>query len=276
MPSLLAPVCLIALVASAPDHAALVSVRRLSAPADVAIVTAAVREGSAAELPTRDALAYRLLALGYNARETADIVTGRTTKADVDRAHARRLAGYREPAPVIHPLTMGTGVPGAHVARVTIAVPPARVRPVVQAPVRAVATPPAAPSRVRTPVRAQPVPSRIETSVIDAAIDRYARLHAVDPALVRAIIGEESGFRHAARSPVGAIGLMQLMPGTARRLGVNPYVAEQNIEGGIRYLAEQLRAFGRIELALVAYNAGPVFAERYARGETGLYNETRG
>ena len=63
MPSLLAPVCLIALVASAPDHAALVSVRRLSAPADVAIVTAAVREGSAAELPTRDALAYRLLAL---------------------------------------------------------------------------------------------------------------------------------------------------------------------------------------------------------------------
>ena len=243
MPSLLAPVCLIALVASAPDHAALVSVRRLSAPADVAIVTAAVREGSAAELPTRDALAYRLLALGYNARETADIVTGRTTKADVDRAHARRLAGYREPAPVIHPLTVGTGVPGAHVARVTIAVPP---------------------------VRAQPVPSRIETSVIDAAIDRYARLHAVDPALVRAIIGEESGFRHAARSPVGAIGLMQLMPGTARRLGVNPYVAEQNIEGGIRYLAEQLRAFGRIELALVAYNAGPVFAERYARGETGL------
>lgn len=252
-------------MAGAADDPSLVSVRRLSAPADVAIVSAAVRSGDAGGLTARDALAYRLLALGYSALETADIVTGRTAKSDIDRAHARRLAGYREPPPVLHPLTIGSGVPGARAVKVAVA-PPAR----------AVATPPVAPAVARSPVRARPVPLPIETSVIDAAIDRYARLHAVDPALVRAIIGEESGFRHTARSPVGAIGLMQLMPATARRLGVNPYIAEQNIEGGIRYLAEQLGVFGRIELALIAYNAGPAVAERYARGETALYKETRG
>jgi soluble lytic murein transglycosylase-like protein len=250
MTSFLAPVCLIALVSGAADEMVLVSVQRLTAPADAAIVSTAVKSGAPAETAARDALAYRLLALGYSALETADIVTGRTTKAEVDRRHARRLAGYPDPPPVLHPLTITTGLPFVRTA--TTALPP-RTQP-----------------RLAAKATAPPPPS------VDAAIDRYARLHAVDPALVRAIIGEESGFSHTARSPVGAIGLMQLMPATAKRLGVNPHVIEQNIEGGIRYLAEQLREFGRTELALIAYNAGPAVAARYARGEIGLYDETRG
>ena len=68
---------------------------------------------------------------------------------------------------------------------------------------------------------------------------------------------------------------MQLMPATARELGVDPFEPAQNIEGGVRYFAELLRMFGGVELALVAYNGGPGFAQRYARGETALYGETR-
>ena len=56
---------------------------------------------------------------------------------------------------------------------------------------------------------------------------------------------------------------MQLMPMTARELGVNPLVPEQNVEGGVRYFSQLLEKFGDLELALVAYNAGPGFAERY-------------
>ncbi|MSO30337.1 MAG: lytic transglycosylase domain-containing protein [Acidobacteria bacterium] len=112
-------------------------------------------------------------------------------------------------------------------------------------------------------------------TAFDTLIDRYANLHRVDAAIVRAIIGAESMFNRAARSTAGAIGLMQLMPATARALGVDPFVPEQNIEGGVRYFAEQLKAFGGVELALVAYNAGPGFAQRYANGKTALYGETR-
>ena len=68
---------------------------------------------------------------------------------------------------------------------------------------------------------------------------------------------------------------MQLMPSTARELGVNPFVPEQNIEGGVRYFSQLLQMFGSIELALIAYNAGPGFAQRYAGGRAALYGETR-
>lgn len=91
MPSVLAPLCLVALVAGAADDPSLVSVRRLSAPADVAIVSAAVRSGDAGGLAARDALAYRLLALGYSALETADIVTGHATSPT---STARTPAGW--------------------------------------------------------------------------------------------------------------------------------------------------------------------------------------
>jgi len=92
---------------------------------------------------------------------------------------------------------------------------------------------------------------------------------------VRAVIGVESSWDAGARSKVGAIGLMQLMPGTARELGVDPYDAAQNIEGGVRYLASLLRAFKTVDRALIAYNAGPGFADRFIRGQAVLYGETR-
>jgi len=76
---------------------------------------------------------------------------------------------------------------------------------------------------------------RFAPTAFDALIDKYATLHHVEAAIVRAIMATESAFNPNARSPVGAIGLMQLMPTTARELGVNPFNPEENIEGGVRY-----------------------------------------
>lgn len=89
--------------------------------------------------------------------------------------------------------------------------------------------------------------------------------YAVDPALVRAVIHAESGFNPMARSGKGAAGLMQLMPGTARDMGVtNSYEVGQNIMGGVRYLAYLLGEFkGDISLATAAYNAGPGNVTKY-------------
>lgn len=92
-----------------------------------------------------------------------------------------------------------------------------------------------------------------------------AREFEVDPALVRAVIHAESAFNPKALSPKGAQGLMQLMPGTARELGVvNAMVAGENIRGGVNYLAKMLARFdGDIRLATAAYNAGPGAVARY-------------
>jgi soluble lytic murein transglycosylase-like protein len=89
------------------------------------------------------------------------------------------------------------------------------------------------------------------------AIERAALRHGVEPALLAALVWAESGFDPGARSHAGAIGLSQLMPGTAAGLGVDPHDPQQNLDGGARYLAAQLDRFGRPELALAAYNAGP-------------------
>jgi len=92
-------------------------------------------------------------------------------------------------------------------------------------------------------------------------------------ALFRAMIWQESRFNPRALSPKGAIGLAQLMPGTARMLGVDPKDPMQNLDGGARYLLSQLQAFGSPVLALAAYNAGPQAVR--AHGGVPPYRETR-
>jgi len=97
------------------------------------------------------------------------------------------------------------------------------------------------------------VPARYQPLVAHLAA-RYD----LSPALIEAVVWQESRWRENARSPVGARGLAQLMPGTARDLGVNPDDPAANLEGGARYLRQQLDRFdGDLERALAAYNAGP-------------------
>jgi soluble lytic murein transglycosylase-like protein len=89
------------------------------------------------------------------------------------------------------------------------------------------------------------------------AIDAAATKAGIDPRLLAAITQAESGFNPAALSGAGAVGLTQLMPGTASGLGVDPTDPVANLDGGARYLAGQLDSFGRVDLGVAAYNAGP-------------------
>ena len=102
------------------------------------------------------------------------------------------------------------------------------------------------------------------TASVDAEIAEAARLQRVDPRLVRAVAVQESRLNPAARSPRGAVGVMQLMPATAAALGVDAADLHGNIMGGAAYLHRMLDRFGGdVRLALAAYNAGPGAVERH-------------
>lgn len=117
--------------------------------------------------------------------------------------------------------------------------------------------------------------SLVEADLISRTIVRFAHRHGVDPSLVVALVAAESAFRRDARSPVGAQGLGQLMPGTAAMLGVtHPLDPEQNLGGTVRYLSRQLgRWNGDPALALASYNAGPGAVQRF--GGIPPYRETQ-
>lgn len=188
----------------------------------------------------RDDTAYKLHSLGYSAREIADVLAGRITRRALDDAQKMLMVGTARD----------------------------RVSDFLDREYRRLED-----ARRR---RRGGGPGLVAgPALVERLIAKYATLHGVDRALVRAVAAVESGWNQQARSPVGAIGVMQLMPGTARELGVDPGNVEQNIEGGVRYLAWLLRWFGSVETALVAYNAGPGFAQRCLRGQAVVYGESR-
>ena len=113
------------------------------------------------------------------------------------------------------------------------------------------------------------------STAFGAEIDAAAASNGIDPALLKGLVSQESGFDPNARSGAGALGLTQLMPGTAAGLGVtNPLDPAQSLQGGAKYLRQQLDRFGGDEkLALAAYNAGPGAVQKY--GGVPPYAETQ-
>jgi hypothetical protein len=107
-------------------------------------------------------------------------------------------------------------------------------------------------------------PIRLTAEALKAPIRDAAATTGLPAALIDAVIRTESGYRPRAVSRAGAIGLMQLMPSTARSLGVqDPFDVRQNIMGGSRYLRKLLDRYGSLKLAIAAYNAGPAMVDKY-------------
>ena len=113
------------------------------------------------------------------------------------------------------------------------------------------------------------------STAFGAEIDAAAASNGIDSSLLKGLVSQESGFDPNARSGAGAVGLTQLMPGTAAALGVtNPLDPAQSLQGGAKYLRQQLDRFGGDEkLALAAYNAGPGAVAKY--GGVPPYRETQ-
>jgi len=120
------------------------------------------------------------------------------------------------------------------------------------------------------PVRA----AQVSEDVVKETIVKHSLEMNIDPALALSIAKKESGFRHELRSSHGAVGVFQLLPSTAKRMGYNPYYLSENIKAGLTYYKMMYKMFGSTELALAAYNAGPGNVKRHG-GKIPPYAETK-
>ncbi|MBQ9245210.1 lytic transglycosylase domain-containing protein [bacterium] len=103
----------------------------------------------------------------------------------------------------------------------------------------------------------------VSNLTVKQLIVKHSMEMGLDPALALSIAKAESGFCHNKTSRYGAVGVFQLMPATAKKMGYNPYHLQDNIKGGITYYKKMYQMFGSTELALAAYNAGPGNVKKY-------------
>lgn len=114
----------------------------------------------------------------------------------------------------------------------------------------------------------------ISEDVVKETIVKHSMEMGVDPALALSIAKKESGFKHEIKSSHGAVGVFQLLPSTAHKMGYNPYYLSENIKAGLTYYKMMYKMFGSTELALAAYNAGPTNVKRFG-GQIPPYRETK-
>ena len=114
----------------------------------------------------------------------------------------------------------------------------------------------------------------INEDVVKETIVKHSIEMGVDPALALSIAKKESGFKHELKSSHGAVGVFQLLPSTANKMGYNPYYLSENIKAGLTYYKMMYKMFGSTELALAAYNAGPGNVKRFG-GQIPPYRETK-
>jgi len=124
---------------------------------------------------------------------------------------------------------------------------------------------------VFTTVNAQ---AGINEDAVKETIVKHSIELGVDPALALSIAKKESGFKHELKSSHGAVGVFQLLPSTANRMGYNPYYLSENIKAGLTYYKMMYKMFGSTELALAAYNAGPGNVKKFG-GQIPPYRETK-
>ena len=116
--------------------------------------------------------------------------------------------------------------------------------------------------------------AQVSEDMVKETIVKHSLEMNIDPALALSIAKKESGFKHELRSSHGAVGVFQLLPSTAKRMGYNPYYLSENVKAGLTYYKMMYKMFGTTELALAAYNAGPGNVKRCG-GKIPPYAETK-